>query len=169
MGIAGSSNLHTWFSQLVGPYAHTYRTYYEQYSTAVHAAAPFLTVVQYPHSSAPSTIAMDMMGMKTSIDAKIRRQNVSVYTSRLMEYAAKNHLPQPSFAFQDNGYQGALIQWTATVGVGGKDIATAIATTKLEAKHLASRDALLTLRAPTAQIPSLRRSKKLQSRRMVMG
>lgn len=168
MGIAGSSNLHTWFAQLVGAYAHTYRIYYEQYSTAAHAA-PFLTVVQYPHSSAPGTIAMDMMGMKTSIDAKIRRQNASVYTSRLMEYAAKNHLPQPSFVFQDNGYQGALIQWTATVGVGGKDVATAIASTKLEAKHLASRDALLSLRAPTAQIPSLRRSKKLQTRRMVIG
>lgn len=168
MGIAGSSNLHTWFSQLVGPYAHTYRMYYEQYSTT-HTAAPFLKLVQYPHSSVPGTIAMDMMGMKTSIDAKIRRQNVSVYTSRLMEFAAKNHLPQPSFAFQDNGYQGALIQWTATVGVGGKDIATAIATTKLEAKHLASRDALLTLRAPTVPIPSVRRSKKLQIRRMVIG
>lgn len=165
MGIAGSSNLHAWFSQLVMPYAQAYRMYYDQFMLTTELAAPFMSAVQYPDP--PGTIAMDIL--RTSAESKARRQNVSVYTSRLMEYAAKYHLPQPHFTFQDNGYQGALIEWTATVGVGGKDVATAIASTKLEAKHLASKEALLALRAPTTQIPSIRRAKKLNSRRMVIG
>lgn len=165
MGIAGSSNLHAWYSQLVVPYAQAYRMYYDQFMLTAHLAAPFMSAVQYPNP--PSTVAMDIL--RSSAESKARRQNVSVYTSRLMEYAAKYHLPQPHFTFQDNGYQGALIEWTATVGVGGKDVATAIASTKLEAKHLASKEALLALRAPTTQIPSIRRTKKLNSRRMIIG
>lgn len=165
MGIAGSSNLHAWFSQLVGPYAQAYRAQYDQFTLA---AAPFMSFpdsVPPPPPPPPGTLTLDML---KSADSRTRRQHVSVYTSRLMEYAAKCHLPQPSFAFQDNGYQGALIEWTATVGVGGRDVATAIASTKLEAKHLASREALLTLRAPTTPIPN-RRARKLNSRRMVLG
>lgn len=160
MGIAGSSNLHAWFLQLVGPYAQAYRAHYDQFLLA----APFMSVSQFPESAPAGTLTLDML---KSADSRTRRQHVSVYTSRLMEYAAKCHLPQPSFAFQDNGYQGALIEWTATVGVGGRDVATAIASTKLEAKHLASKEALLALRAPTTPIPN-RRARKLNSRRMVL-
>lgn len=94
---------------------------------------------------------------------------MSMYTSRLMEFAAKSRLPQPSFVFKDNGLQGAYIEWTAIVGMDGKDIATAVATTKLEAKHLASREALVALRAPMGPQPSIRRSKKLHNRRMILG
>lgn len=164
LGIADSSNLHNWFSQLVGPYARAYRVYYDQYSATKHLMA----AVPPPHA-APPAIAMDMMSMNQATDAKLRRQNVSMYTSRLMEYAAKNRLSPPSFAFQDNGYQGALIQWTATVGMEGREVASAIATTKLEAKHLASREALVALRTPVGQVSSSRRAKKLDARRVIAG
>jgi dsRNA-specific ribonuclease len=99
--------------------------------------------------------------------ARLRRQNVSVYTSRLMEYAAKTKLPQPSFLFTDNGCQGAEIQWCATVNLNGTDISSAIASTKLEAKHLASKDALQAIAGSTVQPwgPSVRRQKKITARK----
>lgn len=178
MGVTGSSNLYNWFSQLVGPYAQAYKTFYDQYA-ATPRPLTTLTILPLAPGLAATTptseqglIAMDMTGMNpASTEAKLRRQNVSIYTSRLMEYAAKTHQSQPSFMFKDNGYQGALIQWTATVAMDGRNIATAVASTKLEAKHLASRDALVALRAPMGPLPSVRRSKKLNERsiRGLMG
>lgn len=83
-----------------------------------------------------------------------------------MEYAAKTKIPQPSFVFTDNGCQGAEIQWCATVNLNGTDISRAIASTKLEAKHLASKEALQAITGTTVHNwPTVRRQKKITSRR----
>lgn len=87
-----------------------------------------------------------------------------------MEYTAKCKLPQPSFIYKDNGCQGAAIQWCATVSMSGTDIASAVASTKLEAKHLASRDALQAIGSSIHHWPVAgRRQKKLQVRRTTGG
>ena len=88
-----------------------------------------------------------------------------------MEYTAKCKMPQPSFIFKDNGCQGAAIQWCATVSLNGIDIASAVASTKLEAKHLASKDALQAIGSSIHHWPAGagRRQKKLQVRKTTGG
>jgi len=88
-----------------------------------------------------------------------------------MEYTAKCKMAQPSFVFKDNGFQGPAIQWCATVSLNGMDIASAVASTKLEAKHLASRDALQAIGSSIHHWPvgSGRRQKKLQVRKTTGG
>ncbi|KAH0608816.1 uncharacterized protein H6S33_001044 [Morchella sextelata] len=172
LGTQRYHDLYIWYSQVVAPYAEKYHTLYQEHisSTGSTMKKPTFTV-NTPGLLGTATPAVSTDPPKpSSIEAKLRRQNISIYTSRLMEFAAKSRLSQPSFMFKDNGYQGMMIQWTVTVSLDGKDIATAVATTKLEAKHLASREALIILRAPIGPLP--RKEKKAQARRvnaMVVG
>ncbi|PWW71798.1 hypothetical protein C7212DRAFT_366991 [Tuber magnatum] len=164
------------FCQLLRPYAEAYKAHHDTYIAANPHLPP--TPIISPISTVPSSSLAAQQRQQhvfpifqttattDSGAAKLRRQHVSVYTSRLMEYAAKCKLPQPSFMFKDNGCQGAAIQWCATVNMNGTDIASAIATTKLEAKHLASKDALQAIGSSVHPWPvSGRRQKKLLARR----
>lgn len=130
LGTEQFGKLHAWYYNLIEPYVEHYHKAYQNRNTA---GIPTPTI--------------------SSSESKLRRQNVAAYTSRLMEYAAKNKLEPPKFEFKDNGLQGAGIQWEATVSLGGAAVARATATTKLEAKHLASREALGALRDPAALDP----------------
>ncbi|CUS11619.1 unnamed protein product [Tuber aestivum] len=174
LGTDGFPTISGTFCQLLRPYAEAYKAHHDTHIAANPHLPP--TPIISPISAAPSSLAAQQQQhvfpiFQTAITsdsgaAKLRRQHVSVYTSRLMEYAAKCKLPQPSFMFKDNGCQGAAIQWCATVNVNGSDIASAVASTKLEAKHLASKDALQAIgsNVPTWPING-RRQKKLMARR----
>ncbi|KAI5776464.1 hypothetical protein EDC01DRAFT_462536 [Geopyxis carbonaria] len=150
LGTENFGTLYKWYFAFVNPYITHYRTLYQHH---LHAPRP---------TSAASASASSVVA---SAEAKARRQNVAGYTSRLMEYAAKNRLEPPKFEFSDNGQQGADIQWTAIVSLGGISQARAVASTKLEAKHLASKEALGTLRAPIDTTTSIERRRKKQERR----
>lgn len=184
LGTQRYHDLYIWYSQVVAPYAEKYHTLYQEHISSAGTSNALITLkkptftVNTPGllGSATTTAMATVTPAPTdplkpsSIEAKLRRQNISIYTSRLMEFAAKSRLSQPSFMFKDNGYQGMNIQWTVTVSLDGRDIATAVATTKLEAKHLASREALIILRAPIGPLP--RKEKKAQARRvnaMIVG
>ncbi|RPB00788.1 hypothetical protein L873DRAFT_1735859 [Choiromyces venosus 120613-1] len=178
LGTDGFPTTNTIICQLLRPYAEAYKSHHDSYTAAnLHqpppphlpltpVISPVSTTLQqhhiYPVLQAPPITT-------ESGAAKLRRQHVSVYTSRLMEYAAKCKFPQPSFMFKDNGCQGAAIQWCATVNLNGVDIASAIATTKLEAKHLASKDALQAIGSTVSQLPASGRRQKKLFRRGVEG
>ncbi|CCX10885.1 hypothetical protein FPQ18DRAFT_348076 [Pyronema domesticum] len=70
------------------------------------------------------------------------RQALATYTSRLMEYAAKNKLESPQFRYESNGKQGGDILWACEVILGENTVARGVATSKAEAKHQASMQAL---------------------------
>ncbi|CAZ81862.1 unnamed protein product [Tuber melanosporum] len=177
LGVDGFPTISGTFCQLLRPYAEAYKSHHDKYIAANPHLPP--TPIISPVSTAPSSSLAAQQQQKVypilqtaattdSGAAKLRRQHVSVYTSRLMEYAAKCKLPQPSFNFTDNGCQGAAIQWCATINMNGADIASAVASTKLEAKHLASKDALQIIIGSNVPWPvtvSGRRQKKLIARR----
>ncbi|RPB10212.1 hypothetical protein P167DRAFT_576615 [Morchella conica CCBAS932] len=178
LGTQRYHDLYIWYSQVVAPYAEKYHALYQEHISSTSTSNALITLkkptftVNTPGllGTAVATPTSTEPPKPSSIEAKLRRQNISMYTSRLMEFAAKSRLSQPSFMFKDNGYQGMNIQWTVTVSLDGRDIATAVATTKLEAKHLASREALIILRAPIGPLP--RKEKKAQARRvnaMIVG
>ncbi|KAI5810647.1 hypothetical protein BZA77DRAFT_327042 [Pyronema omphalodes] len=73
------------------------------------------------------------------------RQALATYTSRLMEYAAKNKLEPPQFQYESNGKQGGDILWACVVLLGGTTVARGVASSKAEAKHQASMQALSVL------------------------
>lgn len=157
LGTERFGDLYTWYFRLLEPYAVTYQGYYNSYLSSLPPPMPHT-------SGAPGTVAVNPPS-----DSRLRRQNVAGYTSRLMEYAAKTKLSAPTFVFRDNGQQGAGIQWSATVSMNNQVIARAVASTKLEAKHLASMEALVALRAPLVSTPpgmgKERREKKQMKRR----
>ncbi|KAF8534407.1 hypothetical protein BDD12DRAFT_699952, partial [Trichophaea hybrida] len=70
------------------------------------------------------------------------RQELAPYTSRLMEYAAKNKLEPPKFEFESNGQQGTEIQWRCCVILDGIVVSRGVAGSKIEAKHCASKEAI---------------------------
>ncbi|TGZ81805.1 hypothetical protein EX30DRAFT_233523 [Ascodesmis nigricans] len=148
LGTEQFGRLHAWYYNLIQPY------------------------VKYYHEAYLNRDNINPIPTVSSSESKLRRQNVAAYTSRLMEYAAKNKLEPPKFEYKDNGLQGAGIEWQATVFLGGAQVATAKATTKLEAKHLASKGALGILRDPSALDPTAgvtgggqeRRKRKMERR-----
>jgi dsRNA-specific ribonuclease len=103
------------YAPIVEPFLHAYHGLYQQ------------------HRSAPAP------------QRENRRQELAPYTSRLMEYAAKNRLEPPKFEFESNGAQVRQIVWCCTVVLGGKQMAKGAARSKLEAKHIASAEAMRVL------------------------
>jgi dsRNA-specific ribonuclease len=71
-----------------------------------------------------------------------QRQELAQYTSRLMEYAAKYRLEPPKFEFESNGARGRQLEWSCTVVLCGIQMAKGTASTKWEAKHIASAEAM---------------------------
>ncbi|KAL7268468.1 hypothetical protein RUND412_008908 [Rhizina undulata] len=179
IGIDRYSVIYKWFSELLTPYAQAYKKYYDTYQTTLNngnltslsgVATPGVKTSASPLAGSPVATAASSSfsaGGPSSGNAasKHRRQTLSHYTSRLMEYAAKYRLNPPSFSFEHNGLDGALIQWTAIVSLDGTNIARALASTKAEAKHLACKEALGTLKAPPSIMGPSRGTRRGRTKR----
>lgn len=96
----------------------------------------------------PYAVAYHQLYASHTLAPPPRRQELAAYTSRLMEYAAKNKLDPPRFEFVSNGAQGADITWSCCVVLGGNRVSTGTASSKAEAKHSAS---MMAMRALPAQ------------------
>ncbi|KAA8902668.1 ribonuclease III domain-containing protein [Sphaerosporella brunnea] len=111
----------------LGRWEELYRFYFQLLEPFIHA----FHALYHQHLSAPSR--------------EKRRQELAPWTSKLMEYAAKNKLEPPKFEFESNGAQGQEITWSCIVVLGGRQVARGTAGSKLEAKHIASADAMRAL------------------------
>jgi len=92
------------------------------------------------HLSSPPSA----MGAGGSSASSRKRQELAPFTSKLMEYAAKNKLDAPGFEFTSKG-EGQEIRWSCTVVLRGVKVARSEAQSKGEAKHMASMEALKVL------------------------